>query len=156
MGGGSILWLQKLKNCSRFAGMCARRLSIPSRLQGPGIRAGSLSEVEILVALYFRIMNIDPREPNKPDRDRFILSKGHCTPGYYCALANRGYFKEEVLGSFDAIDSILQGHPCMVKTPGVDMSTGSLGQGLSAGLGMCLGRDRRGLNFNVYVSRWRW
>jgi transketolase len=66
-------------------------------------------------------------------------------------LANRGYFREEVLKTFDAIDSMLQGHPCMVKTPGVDMSTGSLGQGLSAGIGMCLGRDKRGLDFDVYV-----
>lgn len=118
---------------------------------GAGHTGGSLSEVEILVALYFKIMNIDPKEPGWPERDRFILSKGHSSPGYYCALANRGYFKEEELKEFDAIDSMLQGHPCMLKTPGVDMSTGSLGQGLSAGIGMCLGRDKRSLHFNVYV-----
>lgn len=118
---------------------------------GVGHTGGSLSEVEILVALYFKIMKIDPKNPAWIERDRFILSKGHSSPGYYCALAKRGYFKEEELKNFDAIDSMLQGHPCMNKTPGVDMSTGSLGQGLSAGIGMCLGRDQRRLDFNVYV-----
>ncbi|MBU8902535.1 MAG: transketolase [Victivallales bacterium] len=118
---------------------------------GCGHPGGSLSEVEILSALYFRIMNIDPGNPAMENRDRFVLSKGHSSPGYYCTLANRGYFREEKLADFDAIDSMLQGHPCMIKTPGVDMSTGSLGQGLSAGIGMCLGRDKSGLDFNVYV-----
>lgn len=118
---------------------------------GCGHTGGSLSEVEILTALYFKIMNIDPHNPAMDDRDRFVLSKGHSSPGYYCTLANRGYFKEDILKSFDMIDSMLQGHPCMRKTPGVDMSTGSLGQGLSAGIGMCLGRDKRGLDFNVFV-----
>ena len=118
---------------------------------GCGHTGGSLSEVEILVGLYFRIMNIDPHNPTWQQRDRFILSKGHASPGYYCVLANRGYFHEDKLADFDVIGSMLQGHPCMVKTPGVDMSTGSLGQGLSAGIGMCLGRDKRGLDFKVYV-----
>lgn len=116
-----------------------------------GHTGGSLSEVEILTALYFRVMNIDPAEADMPERDRFILSKGHSSPGYYCTLAKRGYFDEAKLAEFDRIDSMLQGHPCMLKTPGVDMSTGSLGQGLSAGIGMVLGRDQRGLDFNVYV-----
>ena len=116
-----------------------------------GHTGGSLSEVELLTALYFKIMNIDPEKPSMVNRDRFILSKGHSSPGYYCTLAKRGYFKEDVLKTFDKIDSILQGHPCMNKTPGVDMSTGSLGQGLSVGIGMCLGRDKRGLDFNTYV-----
>jgi len=118
---------------------------------GVGHTGGSLSEVEILVALYFKMMKIDPHNPDWIERDRFILSKGHSSPGYYAALAKRGYFKEEKLKEFDAIDSMLQGHPCMNSTPGVDMSTGSLGQGLSAGIGMCLGRDQRGFDFNVYV-----
>ena len=118
---------------------------------GAGHTGGSLSEVEILVALYFRIMKIDPHKPNWPERDRFVLSKGHSSPGLYCVLANRGYFKEDRLVDFDHIDSILQGHPCMVKTPGVDMSTGSLGQGLSAGIGMVLGRNKRNLDFKVYT-----
>ena len=118
---------------------------------GSGHTGGSLSEVEILVALYFRILNIDPDNTDWPERDRFILSKGHSSPGLYCTLAKRGYFSEEKLKEFDAIDSMLQGHPCMLKTPGVDMSTGSLGQGLSAGIGMALGRDKREMHFMVYV-----
>lgn len=118
---------------------------------GCGHTGGSLSEVEILVSLYFRIMNVDPDNPGWPQRDRFVLSKGHSSPRYYCTLAKRGYFKEELLSEFDKIDSTLQGHPCMIKTPGVDMSTGSLGQGLSAGVGIALGRDARGMRFNVYV-----
>jgi transketolase len=118
---------------------------------GAGHTGGSLSEVEILAALYFRILRINPSCPGWPDRDRFILSKGHASPGYYCTLARRGYFDEERLAEFDAIDSMLQGHPCMRRTPGVDMSTGSLGQGLSAGAGMILGRDRLGMHFYVYV-----
>lgn len=118
---------------------------------GSGHTGGSLSVVEILVALYFGIMRIDPHHPDWPKRDRLVLSKGHASAALYCVLAHRGYFKEEKLAEFDAIDSMLQGHPCMLKTPGVDMSTGSLGQGLSAGIGMVLGRDKRGMNFNVYV-----
>lgn len=116
-----------------------------------GHTGGSLSEVELLVALYFRVMNIDPSNPALPERDRFLLSKGHASPGLYAVLANRGYFHAAELGTFDAIDSMLQGHPCMLKTPGVDFSTGSLGQGLSAGIGMCLGRDARDMDFNVFV-----
>lgn len=116
-----------------------------------GHTGGSLSEVEILVALFFQIMRIDPQRPDWPQRDRFILSKGHASPGYYATLALRGYFPVEKLLEFDALDSMLQGHPCMWRTPGVDMSTGSLGQGLSAAEGMVLGRDRRGLDFKVYV-----
>jgi transketolase len=116
-----------------------------------GHTGGSLSEVEILAALYFRILNIDPSRPNWPERDRFILSKGHASPGYYCTLAYRGYFSEENLAEFDAVDSMLQGHPCRLHTPGVDMSTGSLGQGISAAAGMILGRDYLALKFNVFV-----
>ena len=134
--------------------VCRRiRLSIINTIAdaGAGHTGGSLSEVEILAALYFRVMRIDPSRPHWPDRDRFILSKGHASPGYYCTLAARGYFDEGRLAGFDAIDSMLQGHPCMRKTPGVDMSTGSLGQGLSAGAGMILGRDQLGMHFHVYV-----
>jgi len=116
-----------------------------------GHTGGSLSVVEMLVALYFKILKIDPDKPKWLERDRFILSKGHASPGFYSVLAKKGYFPEEKLAEFDAIDSMLQGHPCMLRTPGVDMSTGSLGQGLSAAIGMVLGRDRRRLDFNVYV-----
>lgn len=140
--------IDELKQIARYI-----RTSIINTIAdaGAGHTGGSLSEVEILVALYFRIMNIDPHKPDWPQRDRFVLSKGHASPGFYCTLANRGYFKEDRLAEFDAIDSMLQGHPCMLKTPGVDISTGSLGQGLSAGIGMALGRDKRGLTFHVYV-----
>ncbi|MBU0927172.1 MAG: transketolase [Spirochaetes bacterium] len=104
---------------------------------GMGHTGGSLSEADLLVALYFRVMRgLDPGSPGKPDRDRFILSKGHATPGYYSALALRGYFPESALETFDELGTILQAHPDMHKTPGVDMSSGSLGQGLSCALGM--------------------
>lgn len=118
---------------------------------GVGHIGGSLSEVEILAALYFHVMRIDPTRPTWDDRDRFVLSKGHASPGLYCTLAKRGYFEEKRLDEFDQLGGMLQGHPCMIKTPGVDMSTGSLGQGLSAGVGMVLGRDFRKLAFNVFV-----
>lgn len=103
-----------------------------------GHTGGSLSEADILTALFFRVMhNRDTAQP-RVDRDRFILSKGHATPGYYSTLALRGYFPVETLDSFDSLGSILQGHPDMHKTPGVDMSSGSLGQGLSCGIGIQL------------------
>jgi len=117
---------------------------------GAGHTGGSLSLVEILVALYFGIMRLRPKEPGWEERDRFVLSKGHATPCYYATLTQRGYFHEDLLKEFDAVDSMLQGHPCMLRTPGVDFSTGSLGQGLSAAIGMVLGRDRKGLAFDVY------
>ena len=146
--------LRNEEEIAELKSVCRRiRMSIINTIADAGVghTGGSLSEVEILAALYFRIMRIDPSRPNWPDRDRFILSKGHASPGYYCTLASRGYFAEERLAEFDAIDSMLQGHPCMRKTPGVDMSTGSLGQGLSAGAGMILGRDLLGMRFHVYV-----
>ena len=118
---------------------------------GAGHTGGSLSIAEILSVLYFHVMNIDPKRPDWPERDRFILSKGHAAVGLYAAMCLRGYFGSECLSQFDHIDGMLQGHPDMLKTPGIDMSTGSLGQGLSVGIGMALGRDRRGMDFNVYV-----
>jgi transketolase len=118
---------------------------------GCGHTGGSLSEADILAALYFRIMKVDPRRPGMAERDRFILSKGHATLGYYAALALRGFFPLETLKSFDELGSILQGHPDMNKTPGVDMSTGSLGQGLSIGIGMALGGLRRNQDFTTFV-----
>ncbi len=140
--------IQELKQTCR----CVRKMIINTIFDAQcGHTGGSLSEVEILVALYFHAMNIDPSDPDMADRDRFVLSKGHSSPGYYCTLANRGYFHADKLADFDAIDSMLQGHPCMIKTPGVDMSTGSLGQGLSTGIGMRLGGARRGEDFSVFV-----
>jgi transketolase len=112
---------------------------------------GSLSEVEILTALYFSVMRIDPSNPNWEERDRFILSKGHATPGFYTVLSARGYFDQELLKTFDETDSILQAHPDMHKCPGVDYSTGSLGQGLSVGIGIALGGARRGKDFKTFV-----
>jgi transketolase len=112
---------------------------------------GPLSCADMLVALYFKVLNIRPEEPRWPDRDRFILSKGHSAIGLYAALAARGYFPREELMTFDAIDSRLQGHPDMTKLPALDMSTGSLGQGLSPGLGMALGARLLGKDFHTWV-----
>jgi transketolase len=106
---------------------------------GAGHIGGVFSAAEMLIALYFNELRIDPARPSWEDRDRFILSKGHCSIGLYAAMAMRGYFPIEELDTFDAIDSRLQGHPDMTRLPGLDMSTGSLGQGLSPGVGMALG-----------------
>ena len=111
---------------------------------GSGHLGGSFSAVEILTDLYFSQMNIDPQRPDWELRDRFVLSKGHATPVYYAVLAERGYFPKADLAGFRQIDSYLQGHPDKKHTPGVDMSTGSLGQGLSVAVGMALaGKMRR-------------
>ena len=118
---------------------------------GAGHIGGACSAVEIMTILYFHVMNVDPVNPAWPDRDRCILSKGHSSPAWYCVLAEKGFFPHERLDEFDRIDGMLQGHPDMLKTPGVDMSTGALGQGLSAGIGMALGREMLGKNFHVFV-----
>jgi transketolase len=115
-----------------------------------GHPGGSLSAAEIFAALFFSVMRIDPVHPDWEDRDRFILSKGHAAPVYYSALAKRGYFPEEMLQTYDELDSLLQAHPDM-HCPGVDMSSGSLGQGLSVGLGMALGLRLKGLGARVFV-----
>ena len=112
---------------------------------------GSLSAAEIVTALYFNEMKMDPREPKWPDRDRFILSKGHCCPILYAALCRKGYFGREVLDTLREIHSPLQGHPDMRKTPGLDMSSGSLGNGLSIGLGMALASRANEKDYRVYV-----
>jgi len=118
---------------------------------GAGHIGGVLSAAEMLAALYFSVLRIDPQRPLWEDRDRFILSKGHCSIGLYAVLALRGYFSPEELQTFDAIDSRLQGHPDMTKLPGLDMSTGSLGQGLSPGVGMALGARMLGKEFRTWV-----
>jgi len=118
---------------------------------GAGHIGGPLSAADVLAALYFRVLRIDPDRPQWEDRDRFILSKGHSAIGWYATLALRGYFPVDELWTFDAIDSRLQGHPDMTATPGVDMSTGSLGQGLSAGLGMALGAKLAVKDFHTWV-----
>lgn len=116
-----------------------------------GHPGGSLSSADILTALYFDTMKIDPSNPKWEDRDRFVLSKGHCTPALYSVLAERGYFPKEELKKFRQIDSFLQGHPDMKGVPGVDMSTGSLGQGISAACGMALAGKADGKDYRVYV-----
>ena len=114
-----------------------------------GHPGGSLSAADIYTYLYFEEMNIDPKNPHKEDRDRFVLSKGHTAPGLYSALANRGYFPVEDLKTLRKLGSYLQGHPC-VHIPGVDMSSGSLGQGISAAVGMALGAKVQGKDNRVY------
>jgi transketolase len=116
-----------------------------------GHPGGSLSATDILTALYFRVMRVDPKNPDWPDRDRFILSKGHACPVWYAALAERGYYDKSHLGTLRQLNSILQGHADMLKTPGVDMTVGSLGQGLSAGLGMALSGKLRRVDYHVWV-----
>lgn len=117
---------------------------------GSGHPGGSLSIAEMLSVLYFHEMNVDPESPNGGDRDRFVLSKGHAAPAYYAALAERGYFPKELLKTLRQIDSPLQGHPDRKKVPGVDMSTGSLGQGISAAAGMACYAKKEGKNYRVY------
>lgn len=116
-----------------------------------GHPGGSLSAAEVFTYLYFVEMNIDPKNPEDPDRDRFVLSKGHTAPGYYSVLAHRGYFPVEDLLTLRHLGSHLQGHPCKQHTPGVDMSSGSLGQGISAAVGMALGAKYQKKDFRVYT-----
>ncbi len=116
-----------------------------------GHPGGSLSCCEILVTLYFHTMRIDPEHPDSPGRDRLILSKGHAAPMLYLCLAHRGFFPVEELATLRKIDSRLQGHPCAHKTPGVDLSTGPLGLGLSAGVGMAESARLTGSDYDVYV-----
>lgn len=111
----------------------------------------ALSIIEIITCLYFEVMNIDPLNPKWPDRDRFILSKGHACPALYSALSMKGYFKKESLYTFRHLDSLLQGHPDVRKTPGIDMTTGSLGNGLGAGVGMALSARTDNKDYKVYV-----
>ena len=129
-----------------------RRLVVESvHHAGAGHLGGPMSAADMLVSLYFEVMDIDPQTPHKTDRDRFILSKGHSSIGLYAALALRGYFPIEELKTFDAIDSRLQGHPDMAVLPGIDMSSGSLGQGLSPGLGMALAARFKKQAFHTWV-----
>lgn len=116
-----------------------------------GHPGGSLSSAEVFTYLYFEEMNIDPKNPKDPDRDRFVLSKGHTAPGLYSVLANRGYFPVSDLLTLRQIGSHLQGHPCIQHTPGIDMSSGSLGQGISAACGMALAAKLQKKDFRVYA-----
>lgn len=116
-----------------------------------GHPGGSLSIADIVTYLYFEKMNVNPEKPHDEDRDRFVLSKGHTAPALYAALALKGFFPVELIKTLRKPDSILQGHPSMRYTPGVDMSTGSLGQGISVACGMALGAKLKGKDFKVYV-----
>ena len=116
-----------------------------------GHPGGAFSAAEVVTYLYFKEMNIDPKNPEWPDRDRFILSKGHACPIQYAALGTLGYFPEEEMHKLRKEGSMLQGHPNMRKCPGIDISTGSLGQGLSVGVGMAVAGKRDGKNYRVYV-----
>ena len=116
-----------------------------------GHPGGSLSAAELFAYLYGKELNVDPKNPKDPDRDRFVLSKGHCAPGYYAALALKGFFPMEELQSLRHIGAMLQGHPDMKHTPGVDMSSGSLGQGISAAVGMALAGKMDRKSYRVYT-----
>ncbi len=118
---------------------------------GAGHPGGSLGIADILSYLYFEEMNVDPKNPKNPDRDRFVMSKGHCAPALYGILAEKGFFPKEDLKGFRNIDSYLEGHPDMKGVPGVDMSTGSLGQGICAANGMALAGKLDGKNYRVYA-----
>ena len=116
-----------------------------------GQQGGSLSAADIFTYLFFEELNIDPKNPDKADRDRFVLSKGHTAPGYYAALANRGFFPVEDLTTLRHVGSYLQGHPDKKHIPGVDMSSGSLGQGISAAVGMALSAKLSNDDYRVYT-----
>lgn len=116
-----------------------------------GHPGGSLSSADIFTYLYFEEMNIDPKNPKKDDRDRFVLSKGHTAPGYYSAMAHRGYFPVDELKTLRKVGSHLQGHPCMQHIDGIDMSSGSLGQGISSAVGMAIGGKMDNKDYRVYT-----
>ena len=141
----NILELQKTANEVRkgiVSGVHAAKAGHPG---------GSLSAAEIFTYLYFEEMNVDPKNPKDPNRDRFVLSKGHTAPGLYATLAEKGYFPKEDLLTLRHLGSYLQGHPDMKHIPGVDMSSGSLGQGISAAAGMALGAKLQNKDFHVYT-----
>ena len=132
---------------------CKVRMGVIESTYGAkaGHPGGSLSAAEVFTYLYFKEMNVDPKNPKWEDRDRFVLSKGHTAPGLYAALANRGFFPVEDLPTLRHIDSYLQGHPNMNTVPGVDMSTGSLGQGISTAVGMAMAAKYTGKTNRVYT-----
>ena len=132
---------------------CKVRMGVIEAVHGAkaGHPGGSLSASDMFTYLYFKELNVDPANPKWEDRDRFVLSKGHTAPGLYSALAHRGFFPVEDLPTLRHIDSYLQGHPNMNTVPGVDMSTGSLGQGISCAVGMALGLKHQGKSARVYT-----
>lgn len=144
----SLILVQRLKKVASILRCEVIKMIYTANSGHPG---GALSAADIVTALYFHIMRIDPKNPQWEDRDRFILSKGHACPILYAALALKGFFPKENLNTLRRLNSSLQGHPDMRKTRGVDMTTGSLGQGLSVGVGMALGGKLDKKDYRVYV-----
>ena len=142
--------LENVKELEKQAKVIRRGIIEQVYKAGSGHPGGSLSIADIMTVLYFNELNIDEKNPSWEDRDRFVLSKGHCCPALYSCLANRGFFDVSELGSFRDLDGRLQGHPDMTKVPGVDMSTGSLGQGLSAAVGMAIAGKMDKKDYRVY------
>lgn len=142
---------QKLKQLKKYATLIRKHIIEEVYHAASGHPGGSLSCTDILTVLYFHEMRVDINNPQWPDRDRFVLSKGHCAPALYAALAEKGFFPVEELIKFRSADSYLQGHPSMRDVPGVDMSTGSLGQGFSASIGMALAGKLDKKDYRVYT-----
>lgn len=139
-----------IKNLEEIATKIRKNVVEMTHIAGSGHPGGSLSVADIISALYFNIMNVDPKNPRNDNRDRLVLSKGHSCPALYAALSLKGFFPIEELSTLREIGSILQGHPDMKKTPGVDMTTGSLGQGLSAAVGIAMAQKIKKLNYYTY------
>ena len=135
----------------KHANEVRRGVLIGTHAAGAGHPGGSLSAADIFTYLYFEEMNVDPKNPKDPKRDRFVLSKGHTAPGLYAALAEAGFYPKEELKTLRKLGSHLQGHPCMQHTPGVDMSSGSLGQGISVATGMALSAKLSNDSYRVYT-----
>ncbi|WP_422448936.1 transketolase [Thermoanaerobacterium sp. DL9XJH110] len=142
---------EKLQELSSTARTVRRHIIEMTAEAGSGHPGGSLSCADILTALYFHVLRVDPRNPGWPERDRFVLSKGHAAPALYAVLAEKGYFPKEELKKLRKTGAMLQGHPDMKSTPGLDMTTGSLGQGLSAANGMALAGKLDKKGYRVYV-----
>ena len=144
--------MQQEKKLKKFANTIRKGVIEGVYNAGCGHPGGALSLSDALAVLYFEVMNVDPKNPKWEDRDRFVLSKGHSAPGLYAALAEKGFFSDEELKNLRQADSFLQGHPDMNKVPGVDMSTGSLGQGISAAVGMALIGKTENRTYRVYAA----
>ncbi|MEE8835375.1 MAG: transketolase [Eubacteriales bacterium] len=139
------------KELKRIANQVRKNIVTGVHAAKSGHPGGSLSAADIFTYLYFEEMHVDPKNPRDPDRDRFVLSKGHCAPGYYGALAEKGFFPREDMKTLRHTGSYLQGHPNMNDVPGVDMSTGSLGQGISTAVGMALAGKLKKKDYRVYT-----
>ena len=142
---------ENVSDLTETARLLRRDVVTMVHLAGDGHPGPALSVADMVTALYFRVLRIDPANPDWPQRDRFILSKGHACPVVYAALARRGFFSHDLLPSLRSLGSILQGHPDMNKTPGIDITAGSLGHGISLGLGMTLAGRYNGDDYMTYV-----